>query len=375
MIYAGIILIFLYGSVLLVLAIGNWRLKRSVSERPLPTQGFSIVVPFRNEADNLPALLRSISEIDYPNHKFELILVNDQSEDDSVQLISQSLANSPISWKVIENVRKSNSPKKDAITAAVEISAYQWIATTDADCLLPANWLLRFNTLIHKHGPKMVCGPVGIPESEDMVKAFQKFETLSLQGVTKGSFGWKRPLLCNGANLAFSKEVFRELGGYTENNHIASGDDLFLMHKIRSQYANSVVFNNDPTCVVMTMAVKNWDELIAQRIRWASKTSKVGSILLTTIGIIVTLMNLWMIAGLFYFMIWKWDGVAVYLIIYMIKFFMDQVFIEEQVKDAPEKVNLELFFFAYLLYPFITTYIAFRSLFGGYTWKGREFKR
>ena len=115
--------------------------------------------------------------------------------------------------------------------------------------------------------------------------------------------------------------------------------------------------------------------MISQRIRWASKTTNVGSPLLTTIGIIVTLMNLWMLAGLVYFMIFNWDGFAVYLIIYMIKFFMDQVFIEEQVKYAPEKVNLELFFFAYLLYPFITTYIAFRSLFGGYTWKGREFKR
>lgn len=375
MIYAGFILIALYGSVLLFLAIGNWRLKRSAAEKSLPFEHFSIIVPFRNEAENLPALLRSISEIDYPRDIFELILVNDQSEDDSVQIISQSLAHSPIQWKVIENVRKSKSPKKDAITTAVEIASYQWIATTDADCLLPANWLHGFNTIIHNHSPKMVCGPVAIPESEDMVLAFQKFETLSMQGVTKGGFGWNRPLLCNGANLAFSKEVFKELEGYAENNHIASGDDLFLLHKISSQYPKYVIFNNDPGLVVQTKAVKSWDEMISQRIRWASKTTNVGSPLLTTIGIIVSLMNLWMLAGLVYFMIFYWDGFAVYLIIYMIKFFMDQVFIEEQVKYAPEKVNLELFFFAYLLYPFITTYIAFRSLFGGYTWKGREFKR
>ena len=129
MIYAGFILIALYGSVLLFLAIGNWRLKRSASEKSLPFEHFSIIVPFRNEVENLPALLRSISEIDYPRDKFELILVNDQSEDDSVQIISQSLAHSPVSWKVIENLRKSKSPKKDAITTAVEIASYQWIAT------------------------------------------------------------------------------------------------------------------------------------------------------------------------------------------------------------------------------------------------------
>ena len=81
---------------------------------------FSIIVPFRNEAKNLPILLKSLTEINYPNSKFEIILVNDESEDNSVEIIEGFLQlHSGFRIKILDNGHTSNSPKKDAINTCL----------------------------------------------------------------------------------------------------------------------------------------------------------------------------------------------------------------------------------------------------------------
>lgn len=95
-----------------------------------PKTSFSIVVPFRNEKENLPQLLRSISLLDYPKELFEVILVDDCSEE-KFQILNPKFQTS-----VYENIRKTNSPKKDAINTAIAIAKNDWIITTDADCLV-----------------------------------------------------------------------------------------------------------------------------------------------------------------------------------------------------------------------------------------------
>src|SRR5690606_31135182 len=97
--------------------------------------------PFRNEAEKLPTLLQSISELNYPKELFEIIFVDDESDDESNAQLMGFLANSRTDIKIISNIRKTNSPKKDAITSAIDIAKYDWILTTDADCVLPKFWL------------------------------------------------------------------------------------------------------------------------------------------------------------------------------------------------------------------------------------------
>jgi glycosyltransferase involved in cell wall biosynthesis len=121
---------------------------------------FSVIIPFRNESENLPDLLKSIASLKYPKHLFEIILVDDASKDNSVELIMKFLSSVKYDIKVISNNRTTNSPKKDAITLAINKAKHEWIITTDADCILPKNWLNSFDEFIQKTISKCIVAPV-----------------------------------------------------------------------------------------------------------------------------------------------------------------------------------------------------------------------
>src|SRR5690606_27266036 len=187
---------------------------------------FSVIVPFRNEAENLPVLLESISKLKYPSHLYEIILVDDASGDDSVNTIKKILAtfkfnqDAPTNITILNNDRKTNSPKKDAITSAIHIAKNEWIVTTDADCQLPEFWLHSFDEFIQKTNAKCIVAPVTYHfNHQHFLNKFQLLDILSLQGATMGGFGLKKPFLCNGANFAYQKIIFKEMNGFDGNTN------------------------------------------------------------------------------------------------------------------------------------------------------------
>ena len=175
------------------------QMKRFTKKDTIPTTTFSIVVPFRNEKENLPKLLHTISKLNYPKELFEVLLVDDDSE----EVFSPRFA--VFSLQVIKNERKSNSPKKDAIETAIAIAKNDWIITTDADCLVQKDWLHSFDQLIQEKDLKMIASGVCYVPKNGFLQAFQTLDFLSLQGATIGSFGINQPFMCNGANFAYSK--------------------------------------------------------------------------------------------------------------------------------------------------------------------------
>ncbi|MDH3381695.1 MAG: glycosyltransferase, partial [Flavobacteriaceae bacterium] len=216
---------------------------------------FSVIIPFRNEANNLPKLLESIQSLKYSKYLFEVIFVNDFSEDDSVNIIKSNLSNDPsnsIDFSIINNISKTNAPKKDAISKAINLAKYEWIITTDADCLLPEYWLDSFDECIQKSNPKCVAAPVTYQVETSFLNRFQILDMLSLQGATIGGFGIKKPFLCNGANFAYQKEAFIEVKGFDGNTSIASGDDIFLLEKMVNQYPGQVQFLKCEDVIVIT---------------------------------------------------------------------------------------------------------------------------
>jgi len=200
------------------------------NEKPRTT--FSIIVPFRNEEKNLGKLLQSISNLNYPAELFEIIMIDDFSEDASERVyIKWRMENGLIHSTLLENLHLSNSPKKDAITRAIPIVKNEWIITTDADCTVNKNWLLTLDNFIQKNSTEMVVGAVVYKTKNNWFHHFQQLDLLSLQGTTIGSFGIGKPFMCNGANFAYTKKYFNELGGFGGINEQASGDDVFLLQK------------------------------------------------------------------------------------------------------------------------------------------------
>jgi len=370
--FFGIILI--YALFIGVLTYGFKKIKYFESNDLPPKTNFSIIVPFRNEANNLPELLYSFSQLNYPTDKFEILFVNDNSEDNSVEIIKSFPALS-FPFQIIENARISNSPKKDAISAAISLIQNEWILTTDADCYVHADWLRTLDAYIQTHNPQMIAGAVSFLCEESFLHQFQQLDLMSLQGATIGSFGIQRPFMCNGANLGYTKKLFQTLNGFNGNSQIASGDDVFLLQKaiLSSECGIAKVhYLKADENIVLTKPTANWKSLFYQRIRWASKTTSYKSGFGKTLAIIVFLGNLAVVISLVLtcfslFSFWNW-----YLLL-AVKIAVDFSILYQTGKFIKPK-TVKFFLLSNLCYPFFSVAVALYSLIGRYEWKGRKFK-
>lgn len=335
---------------------------------------FSVIIPFRNEAEKLPALLQTISELNYPKELFEVIFVDDESNDESNEQIMGFLAQARNDIKVISNIRKTNSPKKDAITSAIAIAKYDWIITTDADCVLLKFWLDTFDAYIQTNQPELIVAPVTYTEPKNFIERFQLLDVLSLQASTIGGFGIKRPFLCNGANLAYKKTLFQSLQGFDGNAHIASGDDIFLLEKAIKKDKKSVHYLKSNHIIVTTQAQPDLESLIAQRVRWTSKTTAYQNLFGKLAGIIVLLMNA-LVISLVVMAIANLIHYKIVLYILLIKFYIDLLLIYKSAQFFEQKSVLKTYIPSFFLYPIFSVYVAFLSVFSEYKWKSRSYKK
>ncbi|WP_194766610.1 glycosyltransferase [Tamlana sp. I1] len=335
---------------------------------------FSVIIPFRNEAENIPNLLKSIENLNYPKSLFEIILVNDESDDHSVEIISSWHQNSNTKIRIIQNQRSSNSPKKDALTTAIKEAKNDWIITTDADCILPKYWLNTFDAFIQQNQTFCIAAPVTYHLETNFLNRFQWLDILSLQGATIGGFGIKKPFLCNGANFAYKKDLFLELSGFEGNTNIASGDDLFFLEKVIKNHPEKVHYLKSDQAIVKTNAEPSWKQLMSQRVRWAAKTTAYKNVFGKLAGVLVFLMNFWIVTALILsiFSLFPFKT-ALYLLI--IKCSIDFYIIFKTAHFFNQVHALKSYILGCVIYPFFSVYVASLAIFSNYSWKGRTFKR
>ncbi|WAC01332.1 glycosyltransferase [Lacinutrix neustonica] len=374
-----IIISFCYVILILSLTYGFNKVKAFKPKDNQQKTTFTVVIPFRNEAENLEVLINSMTSLHYDKAKYEVILVDDASEDDSVAIITQLLSKEPFnklesSFSIVKNDRATNAPKKDAITSAVAIANHDWIVTTDADCILPKYWLATFDAYIQEHQPKMMVAPVTYHTTDSFLKRFQLLDFLSLMGATIGGFGIHHPFLCNGANLAYRKSLFQEVNGFLGNSNIASGDDIFLLEKALKTDKKSVHYIKAHTATVLTKAQPNWKSLVSQRKRWAAKTSNYHSAFGKLTGVLVLLMNATVIVSCILALCTALHW-FVFLVVFFLKLVSDFLLLYKTSVFFNQTRYLRSFLAAAVIYPFFSVYIAFNSLFTSYNWKERRFKK
>jgi len=326
---------------------------------------FTIIVPFRNEELNLPVLLESFTKLNYPVHLFEVILVDDESSD------RFKIEKTDYKIQVIKNKRISNSPKKDAITTAMQYVTTEWVITTDADCIVPKNWLLTLDNYIQRENVAMIAAAVTYKCADSFIDHFQQLDLASLQGATIGSFGIKKAFMCNGANFAYTKSLFEQLNGFNGNDKIASGDDVFLLQKAVERFPEQVHYLKSTDVVVTTKPLTDWKSLFYQRVRWASKTTSYQSSFGKFLGLIVFAGNLTIISSLGLSLIGYLSWI-IPLLLAITKFIFDSVLISKANYFMTSTTKRYLILSSFL-YPFFSTSVALYSLFGKYEWKGRRF--
>ena len=373
MIMLGFFITILYLILLAGFVLGFDKVKEfKLEDIPSKTK-FTVVIPFRNEAKNLNGLLQSIEALNYPKHLFEVILIDDASEDNSTEIIKMFLNKSRKSIRLISNERQTDSPKKDAITSGISKSKNDWIITTDADCILPKYWLDSYDEYIRYSNSACISAPVTYRNENTFLNRFQILDILSLQGATVGGFGINKPFMCNGANFAYKKALFKELKGFEGNTKIASGDDIFLLEKIVKTYPKRVHYLKCKHAMITTASEPTWAKLVSQRIRWASKTTAYKHWFGKLTGGIVLLMNGFLISAL----ILSFTGyfsLKALLYFLIIKFSLDFLLIYKSAMFFDQQGSLKMYPIGFFIYPFFSAYVALKSLFTGYTWKERSFR-
>ncbi|MCF3110312.1 glycosyltransferase [Niabella sp. CC-SYL272] len=337
---------------------------------------FSVIIPARNEAPNILHLLESIKQQAYPFHLFEVIVVDDHSEDDTAALVAQFRAANNATF-LINLIRLTggalNSYKKKAIETGIAAAQNKWIVCTDADCMVPAGWLQAFAQTIHKTDPVFIAAPVAFLEEKTVVNVFQDLDFLTLQGITGASVYKNIHTMCNGANLAYRKDVFAEVDGFRGIDTIASGDDMLLMHKIWKRYPHRIAYLKSRQAIVKTAAASSWKAFINQRIRWASKATSYDDKRIFAVLLLVYLFNLSFLVLFFAGFV---NSTSLYLLLtfWILKTVIEYPFIKSVAQFFGKGSRLKYFFLFQPLHIGYTILAGFLGSFGRYEWKGRQVK-
>ncbi len=353
------------------------RLKQfNPKENLKPLTCFSIIISARNEAENIGACIQSILNNNYPKELFEIIVADDFSND-ATPAIVESLMQQHSNVKLVtlskiidQNI---NSYKKRAIEICIAQSRFDWIVTTDADCNIPKQWLSLFDAFIQINKTVFVAAPVMFICEKTFLSVFQCLDFISLQGITAASVSAGFHSMCNGANLAYNKKVFYEVDGFKNADHIASGDDMLLMHKVKAKHPSSIGYLFNQSAIVTTAAMPDWSSFINQRIRWASKATNYKEPKIFSVLLLVYFMNL---SFLILFILCCFNPPLFY---YLLVFILTKALFELPFMYAVSKFySLQrIMIWFVLMQPFHIAYMiisGWLGKFGSYKWKGRKVK-
>ncbi len=205
---------------------------------------FSVLISAKNESENIKGLIESLSSLDYPTDKFEVIIVDDNSSDDTYELLiqhSKSLDN----FKIIKSGNKELPGKKGALQKAFDLSKNKYIVTTDADCIVPANWLSTINDYIN-NGADVIIGNVLYLQNRNFLKDYFRFEQIKNRFLSFSLARLGLPYTAAGANFCFNREILEKIGGYKAISQTLSGDDdLLVQQAVKLNYKITTMNNSE----------------------------------------------------------------------------------------------------------------------------------
>jgi peptide/nickel transport system permease protein len=353
---------------------GHWNLRAFVAKGKTPQTKFSIVIPARNEAANIENCIAGILAQNYPSHLFELIVIDDFSEDETANIVgSIALQYNNVRLLRLQDFTKDENIvayKKRAIEIAIEQANHPWIVTTDADCSFTNNWLASYDAYIQEHNCVMIAAPVSYKNTGSFLSVFQVLDFISLQGITAAAVGSGSHTLCNGANLCYSKEAFESVGKFSGIDHLPSGDDMLLMHKMKKSYPEKIGYLYAQDAVVITAPSATLDLFIQQRIRWSSKALGYQDKIIFWILLLVYLVNFSLLVYLPVNLI-ETGNINNWLVFIGCKTLVEIPFMYAAAKFFKQQKLLWWFLLMQPFHILYTVVAGWFGTFGSYKWKGR----
>lgn len=325
---------------------------------------FSIIIPFKNEELYLKLLLEDLTQLNYSNQLYEIILIDDSSIDNSSKIVKNFIHENKLDWKIIPSV----GGKKSALEKGIKEAFGKYIITFDADCRIPSGILKAYNQQLQEKSSKMIAGPVTFYSNNSFWGQILELEFISLIGSGAGSVNIKMPIMLNAANLLFERELAIEAKSDVYHTETSSGDDIFLMHYLVKKYgAREIHFLKNKAAIVRTEAPKNIKEWTKQRIRWTAKSRNYNiNFTSITAAIILSFNILFLIS---YFFIFNAEYANLIFYIFIIKTLIDFPLIYATAKFLGQKNRVILMPILQISYPFYIIIIGFAGLLSKEGWR------
>ena len=361
MIWYLIILLLPYFFIFLKIS-GNLRRVRQFKPEGTSSVTVSVIIACRNEEENIPQLFNDLYSQDYDPGLFEIIIVDDNSTDSTFQTASS--LNRFQNFKVIRN---NSTGKKSAIRSGIEAASGRLIITTDADCRMDKRWISVIASFYSVTRPDMIIGPVQLESKNGYSGRFRELEFLSLQGVTAGTAEAGHPVMCNGANLAFTKEAYLR---HCEklHNEILSGDDIFFLHSLKKERDSIISWISSPDAIVTTRQSSSLASFFKQRARWLSKAKTYDdryTILILAVTFPAILLNILLL----FCAIMNREFLVLFLAAFIIKSIPDLLILSGITGRYDKRHLMKWFIPAQVVYPFYVLAVIVRSLIFKETWK------
>lgn len=333
----------------------------------------SVIIAVRNEAANLPKLLQSLDNQSLDYSLFEVIFIDDDSDDTTAPILQNHISHYDLRYFLLEK-SQDTAHKKRAIATGIRHARGQLIVCTDGDCHFGAHWLAHFYSFQKQTDAVFVSAPVCLEATpSNLFTQMQVIEFASLVGTGGASLHAGAANMCNGANLAYIKSAYEQVGGFEGKTHLASGDDEFLMHKMAATFPDKVLFLSHPDSVVKTNTQPNWRSFAAQRKRWASKWSSYQDWKITMLAIGTATFHVLIILSWLNVFVSPKENIAL-LILLIIKGIAEYFLLKKICTDTRARWHNMAFIVLQILYsPYVVFFGLSAALFPkGYEWKHRQ---
>lgn len=362
----------LYCINILLYTIAWFKIEKIISEEKIFSTKISVIISARNEGGNIENCLNDICNQSYPKELTEIIIIDDASSDQTFSLVENFIKNNDNNIHLLQNSDNDAASKKEAIKKGVNYANGSLIVTSDADCRYNSNWLKNIAEYFEKHSPEMIVAPVAFHNCKNIFTKLQSLEFISLITSSAAAVQLKAPIMCNGANLAYTKKAFNEVKAYDKDIKFLSGDDVFLMLKIKKRFgAGSIQFIKSYDAIVKTEAKVTMKAFIRQRIRWVSKSRAYNDFSVILTAMIVYAFNFSLLISLISgFFIWKF--MIFFLLAIGVKIIIDMPLMISALRFTKQIRYFLLYFPLQFLYIFYISIIGMAGNFINAIWKDRK---
>jgi cellulose synthase/poly-beta-1,6-N-acetylglucosamine synthase-like glycosyltransferase len=380
LVYLLLLLAMIYSIVILCCSIGWMKTKGDVEIDDELSTKVSVIIAARNEEYTISSCLRALVNQSYPTANMEILVVDDASEDSTAEHIKRFCEQYAFIKHLSLSGKNGEYGKKKAMQKAIAQASGEVILTTDADCIMGMDWLRIMVSFYNKTKAELVAGPVCFNKEKSIFEKMQSLEFMALLASGGGALYFNKAILCNGANLLYTRKAFLQVNGFTGIDANPSGDDVLLMYKINKQFPGQLKFLKNEDAIVYTKAKQTLAAFMQQRKRWASKKfsamnaeTKSISLLVYTFNLLLAALPLMamlvphhLICSLPFYKIW--------LLILLIKCVIDFLLLFLAASFFNKRKGLIFFIPEQLLYIPYVVITGIAGLLGTYDWKGRKIK-